>query len=335
MSYSYSDIDLIIARHLEGEATPAEQEVLQAWLCESEGNRAYFSAIVGAPKPNVEKAWEKFSKHIADSKFQISDSKFQTLNSKIEQVQWWQRLSSATLRYAAAITLLIGLSVFAWIRFDSSSRVQVVAENTQAQAQEYTLQDSTSVHLSKGSSIAYVGKYGKGKREVQLEGEAFFDISEAGNGQFLVHADETHIKDIGTSFNVQAYPESDSVIVFVQSGEVQFYAKGNDGILVQAGETGIYHKRSKTFTHIKTGENNVIIAPTKLFVFKDKPLSEAVSLINEVYNVHISIGDSISAKQTISVTFDNESIEEIVEVIGETMQLNVAHRDSTYLLKKK
>lgn len=325
--HSYSDIELIIARHLEGEATPAEQELLQAWLCESEGNRAYFSAIVGAPKPNVEKAWEKFSQH-------ISNSKLENPNFKFERVQWWQQFSSVALRYAAAVTLLIGLSVFAWIRFDATSRVQVVAENNQKKAQEHTLQDSTSVHLSKGSTIAYIGKYGKHKREVQLEGEAFFEISATGKGQFLVHAEETLIKDIGTSFNVQAYPNSDSVIVFVQNGEVQFYAKDNDGILVQAGETGIYNKRTKTFTLLKTGENNVTIAPTKLFVFKDKPLSEAVTLINEVYNVHISLGDSISAKQTISVTFDNESIEEIVEVIGETMHLNVAQKDSAYLLKK-
>jgi ferric-dicitrate binding protein FerR (iron transport regulator) len=322
MLRNHSDIELIIARHLEGATTPAEQEALQAWLCESAGNRAYFSAVVGAPKPNVEKAWEKVSQHIRQG--QASPPKL---------IRLWGS-SGAAMRYAAAITMLIGLSVFAWIKFGNTS-IQVVAENTQEQAQEYKLQDSTSVHLSNGSTIAYVGKYGKRKREVQLEGEAFFDIAKAGNGQFLVHAEETLIKDIGTSFNVQAYPDSDSVIVFVQSGEVQFYAKGNDGILVQAGETGIYHKRSKTFTHLKSGENNVIIAPTKLFVFKDKPLSEAVALINKVYNVHISLGDSASAKQTISVTFDNESIEEIVEVIGETMQLNVAQRGSAYLLNKK
>ncbi|MDR2938321.1 MAG: FecR domain-containing protein [Prevotellaceae bacterium] len=319
MLHDFSDIDRIIARHLGGEATPREQETLQAWLCESEGNRAYFSALLCAPKPNVDKAWKKFEQHMADSKFQISNSKF----------QWWQPM----MRYAAAAVLLIGLSIFAWIRFDNSS-LQMVAENTQNSTQQHTLQDSTSVHLSQGSSLAYVGKFGDKKREVQLEGEAFFEIAEASSGQFLVHAEETFIKDIGTSFNVQAYPDSDSVMVFVQSGEVQFYSKDKEGILVQAGETGIYHKRSKTFTRLKKGETNIAILSAKLFVFKDKPLSDALALLNKEYGVHIAV-DSAVAQQSISATFDNEAIEEIVEVIGETMQLSVAQVDSIFVLKKK
>ncbi len=323
MQYDFSDIDRIIARHLEGDATPAEQELLQAWLCQSEGNRAYFSALVDAPKPDVNKAWEKFAQHMQQEE-----------PVKVKRILW--HYSNTVVRYAAIAVLLIGISVFTWIRFGNSSQaIQVIAENTQVQAQEHTLQDNSTVHLNTNSKIAYIGTYGKGKRELKLEGEAFFDVSASGNGQFLVHAEETLIKDIGTSFNVQAYPESDSVIVFVQSGEVQFYAKDNDGILVLAGETGIYNKRTKTFIHLKSGESNVTISSTKLFVFKDKPLSEAVAIINKEYNVLIAIGDSTAAKQTISVTFDNESIEEIVEVIGETMHLNVAQKDSTYLLKKK
>jgi len=324
MQHDFSDIDRIIALHLEGVATPAEQELLQAWLCYSESNRAYFGALVGVPKPNVDKAWERFSQHIRQEQF--APSKHVTL---------WS-FPSVALRYAAAIAVLIGLSIFMWLKFDNSSTaLQTIAENHQIQAEEHTLQDNSTVFLNPNSTLAYVGKFGVGKREVKLRGEAFFEVAAAGSGQFLVHAEETFVKDIGTSFNVQAYPESDSVVVFVQSGEVHFYAKGNNGIRVQAGEIGIYNKRTKAFTHLRSGEVNVAISTAKLFVFKDKPLSEAVALINEVYNVQITIGDTVAAKQTISVTFDNESIEEIVEVIGETMHLNVAQQDSAYLLKRK
>jgi len=324
MQNDFSDIDRIIALHLGGEAAQAEQDALQAWLCQSESNRAYFSALVGAPQPNVDKAWKKFSQHIR-----------QEQAAPPKHVALWDN-SSVLLRYAAAVAALVCLSIFAWLRYDgATTALQMIAENQQPQAQKHVLHDNSTVFLSKGSKIAYVGSFGKGKREVKLEGEAFFEVSSTGNGQFLVHAEETLIKDIGTSFNVQAYPTSDSVVVFVQSGEVQLYTNGSEGVRVQAGEVGIYNKRTKTFTHLKAGETNIVISSAKLFVFKDKPLSEAVALIGKEYNVHIAVGDTAAAKLPISVTFDGESIEEIVEVIGETLDLSVAHTDSVYLLKKK
>ncbi|GHT12119.1 anti-sigma factor [Bacteroidia bacterium] len=297
------DIDLIIARHFGGTASPQETQSLQEWLLASEKNRAFFSTLVSKQKVNTHAAWGKVSEYI----HRVSTNR---------PVIWLR----PALRYAAAIALLVGLSALGYtILWQPAPTILATVESVET-AQQHTLQDSSSVFLNKDSRLSYIGNYGKGKRELQLTGEAFFEVAPLGEGQFLVHAEEVLIKDIGTAFNVQAYPASDSIIVFVQHGEVQFYTLTNEGLTLHAGETGIFDKRTKAFTRT-AGDANAIAYKTHLFVFHNTPLGKAIADISKVYNVHIALADPALAAHTISVTFENESIEEIVGIIGETLDL--------------
>jgi ferric-dicitrate binding protein FerR (iron transport regulator) len=320
----WQNIDRIIARHLANEATPKEQRLLQAWLAESEQNRTFFAALVSDAKPNTENAWATFERYMRQNAVAATPPSPRTM-------EW--RLAPLLLRYAAAAALLVGVAALAWISFggnDAAPQILLIAEN-KGEAREYVLSDSSCVFLSKGSKLSCVGDYSKGKRELLLEGEAFFEVSAESSGQLVVHADQTLIRDVGTTFNVQAYPESGSVTVFVQSGEVHFYTEANSGVTLKAGETGTFDKRSQTFSHSQT-DANAIAYMTKTFMFKDKPLNEVIALVNRVYSAHICVSDSATAAQIISVTFDDEGIDEIVEVLSETLHLQSTVSGDTCML---
>jgi ferric-dicitrate binding protein FerR (iron transport regulator) len=308
------NIYLLLARHLGGTATPQEMVEVQDWLAASAENRAFFAAMLSASKVDTQTAWNK-----VDGYIRRNPNRF-------------YRLAPA-LRYAAAASVIVGLSIWLWTAhrnaINSAHTIVAVADTA---TEEHTLQDNSSVFLNKGSTLASVGRYGKGKRELQLTGEAFFEVASSGEGQFLVHVEETLIRDIGTAFNVQAYPARDSITVFVHSGEVKFYTPISDGIWLRAGETGIFDKRTKAFTRT-VGDANAIAYKTRLFVFRNTPLSKAIADISKVYNVHIALADPALAAHTISVTFDNESIEEIVEIIGETLDLRTEQNNDGYLLR--
>ncbi|MDR0415597.1 MAG: FecR domain-containing protein [Prevotellaceae bacterium] len=328
------DIDRIIARRLGGNATPEEQRLLQAWLAESEQNRTFFAAVVSGAKPDAERGWKKLERHIRQS----------VAATRPPQAATWR----LALRYAAVVALLVGVAAVAWTRLGGgggdnnssssdggvsvsvSQQAWVVAESRDA-TYTYTLSDSGSVLLNRGSKLSCIGDCGR--RELQLEGEAFFEVAASGSGQLVVHAEETLIRDVGTAFNVQAYPGDSSVTVFVQSGEVHFYtAEDSGGLTLRAGETGVFDRRTKTFGYGQTDVNATAYA-TGTLVFRDRPLGEAVATINRVCNVHIRVDDPAAAAQTISVTFDGETVEEMVEVIGETMHLQVAAQgNGEYLL---
>jgi ferric-dicitrate binding protein FerR (iron transport regulator) len=319
------DIDRIIARHLSGDATPEEQGILQAWLAASEQNRTFFAALVSDVQPDTEQAWRKFERHIQ-----------QSASVSPPRAAVWRLGLRYAVRYAAVVALLIGAGALVWIRYgsdsDTAQQAWVLAESKD-EAREYILHDSTSVSLNKDSRLSCIDVYDDGCRQLQLEGEAFFEVAPSSSGQLVVHAEETFIRDLGTAFNVQAYPQSSAITVFVQSGEVHFYVEADSGLILKAGETGIFDKHTKQFSRAQTDVNAAAYA-TKVFAFKDKPLGEVVALINRVYNARIHIADSAVAAQTISVMFDNENFEEIVEIISETMHLQVAQSGDEYWLRQ-
>jgi ferric-dicitrate binding protein FerR (iron transport regulator) len=313
-------IDRIIARHLGGSATPEEQDALQAWLAESERNRAIFAALTSDVKPDTEQAWGKFERHMR-----------QSAPARPLRIAAWR----LALRYAAAVALLVGVAATAWVRLggngNASPQAQVLAVS-ENEACAYALHDSASVLLNRGSKLSCLDDHSGGRRELKLEGEAFFELTASGGGVLVVHAEETLIRDVGTAFNVQAYPGDSSVTVFVQRGEVRFYAEdeAGSGLTLTAGETGIFDRRTKTFGRSQTDVNAAAYA-TRVLVFRDKPLGEALALIGRVYGATICV-DDLAAAKTISVTFDNENLEEVVAVICETMRLQATQSNGAYVL---
>ncbi|MDR3365848.1 MAG: FecR domain-containing protein, partial [Prevotellaceae bacterium] len=304
------DIDRIIARHLGSTASPEEESQLQAWLAESEQNRRLFAALVSDVKPDTGKAWAAFERHLHEN----------PAAPPLRATS--RRLLPPLLRYAAAVALLVGTAALAWVRLGSRAdapQARLVAESA-GEVRECILSDSSGVFLNRGSKLCYVGDYGGDRRELLLEGEAFFAVSAASSGQLVVRAGQTLIRDVGTTFNVQAYPADSAVTVFVQRGEVRFYTEAGSGVALKAGETGVFDKRRQTFSRRQTDANATAYV-TKTFVFKEKPLREVVALIGRVYGVSICVSDSAAAAQVISVTFDGEELAEMVEVISETMSL--------------
>lgn len=337
------NIDRIIARHLGGSATPAEQRRLQEWLAESERRRALFAALVSDVKPDTESAWAAFERHTQKSS--ASSASSAAASTPPSPCAAGRRLAPSLIRYAAAVALLMGITTLAWVRLgngndngdgdgggdgDGAQQIWLIAESS-GEAQGYTLSDSSGVFLNRGSKLSCIGDYGSGKRELLLEGEAFFDVAATGSGLLVVRAGQTLIRDVGTAFNVQAYAEDSSVTVFVQSGEVHFYTETHGGITLRAGETGTFDRRTQTFVRNPT-DDNATAYMTRIFVFKDRPLSEAAALIGKVYGVRICVSDSATAAQAISVTFDGEELDEILEVISETMSLQATLSGDAYLL---
>ena len=334
------DIDRIIARHLGGNATPEEQRLLQEWLAESEQHRTLFAALVTDAKPDTERAWQTFARHMRQSAATAPAPRAPA-----------RQIAMPLLRYAAAVALLTGIALLTWTTLhngtgtgvgssasgdgangdddgDNARQIWLVAESHN-EARAHMLSDSSGVFLNRGSKLSCLGAYGSGKRELLLEGEAFFDVAAAGAGQLVVRAGQTLIRDVGTTFNVQAYPQDSSITVFVQSGEVNFHTEQSSGITLKAGETGTFCKREQTFRR-KPTDANATAYMTKTFVFKNQPLSEVVDLIGKVYGVSLLLSDSAVATQAITVTFNGENIGEIVEVISETMSLQAAQSGNTY-----
>lgn len=79
------------------------------------------------------------------------------------------------------------------------------------EADVVVLPDGTRVSLGSRTSFSYDSRYGKSKRVVYLEGEAYFEVAKEKDKPFIVETKEQSIEALGTKFNVAAYP-TDSLL---------------------------------------------------------------------------------------------------------------------------
>jgi ferric-dicitrate binding protein FerR (iron transport regulator) len=323
-------IDELIGKYLARETSAAENALLELWIAESEANRKYFGQLKTIfDRSTSAKEWQHFDTDAAWSKVR---SKLNEKNGKSIALNTSKYSFNSFLRIAASIIIVLGVGFFTYRMLQPSppSKMDVITEK---RTEADTLPDGTGVFLNKETKLSYSFDKKKKTHLVRLKGEAYFNINHEDDKTFIVEVDDIIIKDIGTSFNVKAYPESNTIEVVVEKGAVMFYSDNNTGVYLREGGKGVYSRSSKTFT-VEEAEQNVTAYKTKFFIFTDTDLAAAVQSINSVYDKKIVIGNNLKNCH-LTVTFNNENIEEIASVIAETLGLKVKSSDKEIVLEGK
>lgn len=311
MKANNNNMDALIGKDVTDELTPEERIVLEDWLEQAEENRIRYRHLktifhAGAQLRthqvfDTDAAWMKFRDNI------------KARSNKGRTIQFF-------IRIAASVVLVITAGIFLYQKFLIPQDVMVLS--SAHQPSENVLPDGSGVFLNKNSSVAYAYDPVKRIRKTTLSGEAYFKIAENNKDEFLLEAEGLWIKDIGTSFNVKAYPGADTVEVFVEEGEVVFYTPFN-AMNIQAGETGYFSRQQNTFSKSLNRNQNVLAYKTQILVFENAQLSEVFETINEVYDIKLKLGQKGQERCRITVTFKHETIDIIAEVIAETLSLTL------------
>ncbi|GHN03261.1 anti-sigma factor [Cytophagales bacterium WSM2-2] len=318
---AFDNIDDLIGKVLAHEATAPEREELNQWIQQSEENARYFRQL----KTLFEKAAASRVKLRFDE-----DEAWQKVKSKIEKKKKQVFLSPAIIRIAAGLVLVAVVSYFI---YQSGPAEQTLAIKTERETRQDTLPDGSMAFVNKNSRVDYEFTSKEKKRKVKLTGEAYFEVKHEETKPFVIEAtDEVLIQDIGTAFNVKAYPNSDTVVVTVESGEVQFYTLKNPGLRLKAGEAGIYRKSIKEFSKLIKADTNVLAYKTKIFNFRDTDLRKAVEMINEIYDSKIKLGNSAIGACRLTVNFNNDKVEDIADIIAETLGLKMEKKGDGFIL---
>jgi transmembrane sensor len=321
-----NDIDDLIGKVLASEASDEEQIQLQNWIRQSEENQNHFDQI----KMIFDRA---SANHIqmqfdADAAWKRVRRKLSSQNQ--DKQRWLKHVGTKVLRIAAGVILIIagGVATYRWY----AQPVQTFAVMSDSVVVSDTLPDGSSAFLNKKSSLNFEYNPREKKRKVKLIGESFFEVKHEEEKPFIIEANEVLIQDLGTAFNVKAYPQSDTVEVIVQSGEVQIYTMKNPGLHLGAGETGVYSKRQREFSKLTRADTNALAYKTGVFSFNNTDLKSMIEKINAVYGVHIYLSNEKLADCHITVNFDNEKLETVIEVIAETLNLTIIRKDQEIFL---
>jgi transmembrane sensor len=234
------------------------------------------------------------------------------------------------LSVAAIITLAFSIS-FLWLLLEKNSDQSLVAEevepkliqkiNDYEHRPRFFLSDGTEVILNGGSTISYFENFTDDKREVFLEGEAYFNVVREENRPFQISTDQLQVRVLGTEFNVRAHKSRDQVVAVADGSVEVALVKDNAEIKVTLlpGKGVVVKEGQKMLKEIT-------LDPTEHFGWKDGKIhlrnadrKEVFSRLEELYGVEFRFLNQNRRKWSYTGLFVNQSLENILNSISFAM----------------
>ncbi|MBP9925421.1 MAG: FecR domain-containing protein [Cyclobacteriaceae bacterium] len=325
MNNEQDHIDDLISRYLAGEARPEEQDQLNAWIASSVENDLYYQKL----KQAFDLSGTYYSGKASEAAIDV-DQEWNHFVNRVEKKKPTPVRSIAPekntswMRMAAAVLLLIA-SGFIINHFLFSTRdIQFeTADNTL----EITLPDGSQVTLNRFSELAYNPDYGKQERRVRIKGEGFFNVERNPQKTFVIEINGATVEVLGTSFNVRGY-QTENLEVVVKTGIVKLSApERTKNIILKAGERGVYEKETKNLIQIANTDLNFLAWKTRKIIFEESNLRSVVETINRIYGSDIRIAAQVSESCVVTVTFEQQSLESILNVLKDTLNLTYSNKD--------
>jgi ferric-dicitrate binding protein FerR (iron transport regulator) len=290
---------------------------------------------------------EAFNQALATIYLLKVESEYITETELEHHVEYIQTLTKPTHRLlqpvrvkwqvvAASVLLMLTLGGFFFYPWKSEKKQLVVNNNKPANSKSKLIEkvnttdkplalklgDGSIVTLKKDSRISYLEQFESSKREVYLEGEAFFEVAKDAKRPFYVYANEVVTKVLGTSFNVKAYNFENNVLVTVKTGRVSVFAysemKSNQtepkyqtkGVILTPNQQAEYSKELKTLNKglILNPEQvveNLSVTPQH-FIYQDVPLKQIFDQFEEVYGIDIIYDEKSISGCTLEADLSDE-----------------------------
>jgi len=320
----------ILIKFIQNRCTEAELQEVIRWADEDALNEDY--KTVG---------YEDWKYYRWDEN-ETDEEKFSDLFDKIQQkiyqsIEQSEERKNKHLNFSLVITWITRVAAFllipvlAFLFFTLSEKrsitgqyAQLVVDSLEVVAPVGSrtvvhLSDGSEVHLNYGSKLKYPQVFTGEKRGVKLVGEGYFEVAHDPEKPFVVHTGNLQIRALGTSFNVNAYPEEDEVAATLVNGKVVIEKTGTNGTTqsigaMVPGQHAEYNQRTGAVTSSKGKVGKYIAWTEGKMVFEDATTAYVAERLSRMFSVDIEVKDN--AKEYLyTVTFVDEPLSQILDLM--------------------
>lgn len=270
---------------------------------------------------DTSKAWNKLKARLEEDGL-ITDA---IPEAKVRSFPLWMKLAASVLLLVAA-----GTMIFLGIANRDTNQYMAISNGSENLTLVKTLEDGSVAYLADNSTLSLPSAFSPDERRVIVKGEIYFDVAHNPVQPFRVEAGNTLIEVLGTSFSVKTI-SNDQLEIFVESGLVKVNAGKNETVLLEAGDL----MKIQGQGYSKTKSNDLLLAlwRQQRMHFKDEKLADILNVINSNYNTSLVIQDDTVSQRQLTVTFFNNSLPTIVELLCLSMNLQAhTQTDSSIIL---
>ena len=318
----------LITSYFAGEASGDDLTFLAEWLKADPKHRKFFefsrktwNSLEKArieSQTDLDLEWHDLEKKIIFS----SPSKVQTLPGYSE-TSGFNRIFTARAFRIAAIFLL--LAVPAGFLYNYIANPKIKKLSAEIAMVEEKLPDGTSVTLNAGSSIQYPTRFKGHERDVKLTGEAYFEVTHDKTKPFIISASNIRVEVLGTSFYVNTHASNGKMQVILTSGQVAIYYEDNtsEKVILAPGEKADISFDQHGIVKAENEDPDYFSFKSKRLIFNNDPLVEIVDRLRNVYQAQIRITNPALSHCLITATFDNQSLQSVLHVLGATLNVKI------------
>ncbi len=262
---------------------------------------------------SVEKAWQK-----------LNDKTTQGTHGDVSEGEHTPRRLFPFWGWLVAASMLLIGGVWVGKNYFSTRQAPQLSQTQTANGQQLTitLTDGTTVRLNAGSTLTYPEAFPADRREVQLTGEAYFEVAPNAMAPFLIHTSDVDVEVIGTKFTVKDYPDSKLVKVAVVEGKVAVQTTPEENVpdgekvLLTKDEMVTVEKSNRTLSVTGYDKNDALGWQKGVLYIEKADFYQIINQLERWYGVEISVDDNVEmdAAWRFSGKFDHKSIDYILDV---------------------
>lgn len=321
MNLDRNDIDIeeVLYRYFRDDLPEEERAEVEAWKSISRENEAMFDELrllyldlkglsyySNLEIGNAARSWEVFKR----------DNRIKPINP------------TSYLRYAASIAIIFAIAIGIYLVQKNPSEVSLAASNSD---QEFQLDDGSQVRLNEGSILKYAEPFQNNERRVILTGEGYFDIAKNPDKPFVVEIGEAEVRVLGTEFYINR-PSDKKIEVLVDEGKV-LVSLNDKHEIVEAGNMLSVDLMTDSLSFSTTDRHGAdTFWKNRILIFDLTAIDEVVATVNKAYDSNVILKGSTEGC-SLTVTFDNESLENVLKVISSTLNYQLVEDQGSITLE--
>ena len=230
------------------------------------------------------------------------------------------------MRYAAFLTipLLLTSLFFGYLYFGGTDEEEQYAEVTAATGSviRYELPDHSVVWLNAGSTLRYPTVFRNDNRNVELKGEAYFEVQADKKRPFYVNTlNGLKVYVYGTKFNVAAYDDDSYIETVLEKGKVNVITPNQEIIVLAPGEQLLYDKQSQKSKKNTVDVYGKVAWKDGKLIFRNASLEEIFKRLERHFNVDIQFDNKAGKEYKYRATFRNETLSQILDYLAKSATL--------------
>tara|TARA_R110002124_G_scaffold123906_3_gene282818 strand:+ start:4638 stop:5699 length:1062 start_codon:yes stop_codon:yes gene_type:complete len=328
----------LLAKFLAEECDSKEKQLVHVWLSKSLKNKEIMKEF--------EKIWEA-SKH--------SDSSEDSFDTNIEWVVLQHRIEDETLNFNTkhvnrsswlslynpllpTLTKLVALFLIAALvglffidRFyvppvESNEPILNEISMEKGHRGGVTLSDGTKVYINSDSKIIIPNVFKSDKREVYLEGEAYFDVAKNPNKPFLIRTKGAVVEVLGTSFAVRNYPGDNVIQTVVNEGTVSFRSddtRDSNSVILTAGNLGRLNLENNQIKTEHIDDINFYLSWKDGYLkFKNESMKEVAKQLERKYDIEVVFDSKEIAEMNLTAELRSRSLARVLKTISMSLKID-------------